>query len=354
MERQKRDELVLTVGSNPVPVVVAALALKPRVVHLVYTTDVAELVGRIQLLLQDRGVAVDQGHLVEIKNQDEPPRIREELEGFKDVFVESDLHFSGGTKLLVVNTHAFWSSVNSGNETASYLSPDGCLRFDNGSSQFLDEEPKLSLNELCKLHFGCEPTCEDSHLDKDKLSKSLEIFNTLRSDSIEDAKDKAKDIDWGKDNKWLEVALANNLSKSGRFHEVRQSVALCRPGTSDQEFESDVVAIRGYRPYLFSCTIADKIKKTKLKLFEAIHNARRIGGDHARVALYCMYEKPGYIAALVRPGGWAGYGFVRVFGAPHIRGNSEPCWVEADGNEGAPMEFDEAIEQWVGPELREG
>jgi hypothetical protein len=57
-------------------------------------------------------------------------------------------------------------------------------------------------------------------------------------------------------------------------------------------FEFDVAFLRGYQLFALSCTTDTEPGLCKLKLFEAYRRARQMGGDEARVALVCCYEKP--------------------------------------------------------------
>jgi hypothetical protein len=53
-------------------------------------------------------------------------------------------------------------------------------------------------------------------------------------------------------------------------------------------FELDVVAMRGYRLFAISCSQESSIFKVKRKLFEAVHRAKQIAGDEARIGLVCL------------------------------------------------------------------
>jgi hypothetical protein len=65
------------------------------------------------------------------------------------------------------------------------------------------------------------------------------------------------------------------------------------PENSDiSHFEFDVAFLRGYQLFALSCTTDTELGLCKLKLFEAYRRARQMGGDEARVALVCCYDKP--------------------------------------------------------------
>ncbi len=60
-------------------------------------------------------------------------------------------------------------------------------------------------------------------------------------------------------------------------------------------FEFDVAFIKGYQLFAISCTTSSTKELCKMKLFEAHLRARQLGGDEARVALVCCYDKPAWI-----------------------------------------------------------
>jgi hypothetical protein len=138
--------------------------------------------------------------------------------------------------------------------------------------------------------------------------------------------------------KWLEVWLADVLvgatDDTGRplFDEVRQSVE------GKEGFEVDVVAVRGYTAFAFSCTTGASKGLVKEKLFEAHQRARQIGGEHARFATVSMSMDPQGVAKEVKRN-WKGYGESRCFGHEHIFATD------------APKGLLDEVRRWV---LREG
>jgi hypothetical protein len=79
----------------------------------------------------------------------------------------------------------------------------------------------------------------------------------------------------------------------------------------------DVIALRGYQLFAFSCSTDKKKPLLKLKLFEAYIRARQLGGDEARVALVCCSNDPEGLEHEMRrdvdP-----EGRIRVFGRKHL------------------------------------
>jgi len=115
--------------------------------------------------------------------------------------------------------------------------------------------------------------------------------------------------------KWLEhhvLYILNNLSASLYLHECAQNVV-----PNEVEFDVDVVALRGYQLFAFSCSTDTKKGLLKLKLFEAYVRARQLGGDEARVALVCCSNNPEGLEHEMRrdvdP-----EGRIRVFGRKHL------------------------------------
>jgi hypothetical protein len=64
-----------------------------------------------------------------------------------------------------------------------------------------------------------------------------------------------------------------------------------------REFEADVIALRGYQLFYFSCYTGHEPSTAKQKLFEAMHRATQLGGDEAKVALICTADDPQAICA---------------------------------------------------------
>jgi hypothetical protein len=54
--------------------------------------------------------------------------------------------------------------------------------------------------------------------------------------------------------------------------------------------ELDIVAIRGYQLFIFSCYAGSNMDTCKAKLYEAAIRARQLGGSEARFALVCGHN----------------------------------------------------------------
>jgi hypothetical protein len=96
--------------------------------------------------------------------------------------------------------------------------------------------------------------------------------------------------------KWLEDYLYLSLKKIEKelnitFTEIRKNV---EAKYDERPCEIDVVVVRGFRMFLFSCTTSQKIKLVKQKAFEALFRAEQLGGEHAKVIIVStMFNTPG-------------------------------------------------------------
>ena len=125
----------------------------------------------------------------------------------------------------------------------------------------------------------------------------------------------------------------SEADKPQRLHNLCTSIRV--PTIGDKDFELDVIAIRDYQLYGFSCgTDTDSNGgrgHLKLKLFEAYVRAKQLGGDEARVALVCSADDPEGLQAEIRRDLEAPH--IRVFGRKHLLNLAEEFtrWMESVG-----------------------
>ena len=81
----------------------------------------------------------------------------------------------------------------------------------------------------------------------------------------------------------------------------------------------DVVAMRGARVFLFSCTVDSTKSLVKSKLMESRMRAEQLGGDLARYAVVSFSKTPDSILREVQADGFAGYNDAQVFGLTHFQ-----------------------------------
>ncbi len=154
---------------------------------------------------------------------------------------------------------------------------------------------------------------------------------------FKDSLDLARWLDSG----WLEhyvlaqiqsCANANINSKGCAINlvtETRSPKSRVEGDQKGREFEADVIALRGYQLFYFSCYTGHEPSTAKQKLFEAVHRAAQLGGDEAKVALVCTADNPQAICAECEAD-WQmeNINRIRVFGREHL-----PC-------------LDESLEGW--------
>ena len=100
---------------------------------------------------------------------------------------------------------------------------------------------------------------------------------------------------------WLESAVLAALQHCAQELHLNDCCMDLRPRILDSEekgelFQFDVVAIRGYQLFAFSCTTGSGKESggrglLKHRLFEAYVRARQMGGDEACVALVCCMSQ---------------------------------------------------------------
>ncbi|KOP23923.1 hypothetical protein AMR41_23555 [Hapalosiphon sp. MRB220] len=97
------------------------------------------------------------------------------------------------------------------------------------------------------------------------------------------------------DGEWLEhhvLQEIKNISSPDNFISDSKMSFHIQDDKGNDKFEFDVAFIHNYQLFAISCTTDTEPGLCKLKLFEAYRRTRQMGGDEARVALVCCYEKP--------------------------------------------------------------
>ena len=305
-------QLILTVGTNALPVWVAWYHLKdilepPITVRFVYTSDTEtqknSLVSYCAGAGSGRHIQTSPGALGTVRGDIR----REILTDLKDYL---HVHYTGGTKVMSVETI---STIESGLPEdilmdTTYLDPRGKIgpRI-TSRSKVLVEDARLgikpSLRRIADLN-GFEllssnsPTEVESTAGQAYLRSPSQIYledsHTDTIDGTRIVRGKAYDfgdlLEYGAYaafKKALEKICAE-AARSGRkrdnyklFHDVKAK--RIEATTDGEDFQLDVVAILGYQIVVVSCSISKTNKEIKLKAMEAYHRARQLGGDEARV-----------------------------------------------------------------------
>lgn len=100
------------------------------------------------------------------------------------------------------------------------------------------------------------------------------------------------------------------------------AINLSAENREGREFEADVLALRGYQLFYFSCYSGSDFKTAKLKLFEAMLRASQLGGDEAKFALVSCVDQQADLRRQVEAN-WQKSGQVGVFGRDSLRNLSE-------------------------------
>ncbi|HZQ07106.1 MAG TPA: hypothetical protein VFD70_11040 [Anaerolineae bacterium] len=383
LEPYRTDNLILLIGTNPLPNYVAArLLCAPRgKIHLVCSSGTASIAERLEKKLALDGLHFERRPVLsESRPQEIFSAIREMVMRMHGTV---GLHYTGGTKAMSVHAYRAVKEVHS-DAVCSYLDAhDLKMVIDRGMGDGRDDEipvgkaVTLTVREIARLH-------------KIEFEKSRD-----RPLLLDVARALQKDFESGKQwLSWVEQNLmtlqnkrkpkpANELRTkpmpSGEFPELGQTfmnlgapvdatledwaIATCEfPNSSDglkefvgwlaggywlesialdallqikescelddcgmgyvaeqSKFEFDVAATRGYQLFAFSCTTEDKDAMCKQKLFEGFERAKQMGGDEARTALVCYNRDPVNLLNKFKRENFFAEGTVRVFGANHMQ-----------------------------------
>ena len=355
--------LALLVGSNPLPNYLAATVLKRELgwetVVLFYSSETAPVKDRLGRSLLDLG-SVDERYVPDAGDAESVRSAWRNLSG------PVHLHYTGGTKAMAVHLFEAWSGDGEASTApqpgwcanASYLDERaGAIRFADGTERPIDpSEVQLDLEFLAALH-GLErlkiraPREEGPRLPADlAVMRDVCLADPERATELYEAlPDKARRLDaaapidlpsfgldglsatkvpeegWSSRARtawwdflrgiWLEIWLGDLVRSLIDPHPVWVGVEARRDG---RPFEVDVVAIRGHRLYVLSCTTALKPGRAKTKLFEAAFRARQLGGDLARAAIASLCEKSDDVQKDVAAS-WDSTNVPKAFGLQHLR-----------------------------------
>lgn len=85
--------------------------------------------------------------------------------------------------------------------------------------------------------------------------------------------------------KWLEDYIQYKILQVKDQYAINEVVRSLEAHYAKRPCEIDVVAIKGYEMYLFSCTTSNKIKTVKGKAFEVMYRSNQLGGDHSKAII---------------------------------------------------------------------
>lgn len=242
------EELVLLVGSNPLPNYLAEQILAPARVRLVYTP---ETVGPFERMRDTFGPERVTPRPV---GAADPRAIRQ---AFDDLHERAHLCYTGGTKVMAAHARMAFAGLGRRDHDASYVDERrGVLRRDDGVEHRL-EQVRLTIDTVLAVH-GCQ---------------------VVRMNRLTEAPYQPRDA-----AEQLEYDVARWVREHTQG-DVRFGVHFRLPG--GRQCEVDVAVVRGHRLFILSCTTTADLGRCKNKLLEVALRARQLGGDLARSALVC-------------------------------------------------------------------
>jgi hypothetical protein len=282
------SNLVLLIGSNPLPNYIAVSVFTPLKIFFVFSGDTIEPKKRLQDVLEQNGYKKDSFEDIFVYDPADAKKIYDTYEN--KLPEKFHLHYSGGTKPMSSQACLFFYNKCGDRKDASYLDEiTGTIRLDDevgGDNLILDDyDLGLTLDLLLRLH-GINNNKKYNRVKPD-VQQAKRIFECIKADGTFDgtSEDK-KTFDQGI---WLEILMEgfiDSLSLQGTniSQDLRCNIS------EEREFQIDVCVLRGHRLYLISCTQSKDVRVCKLKLFEATIRARQMGGDLARSALVCFLD----------------------------------------------------------------
>ena len=309
------DDLVLLVGSNPLPNYLSARVLEPKSVVLIYTPATEGPMERISdvLLEQRPGIEV---HPARIEDGASAEQVRIACEAIGS---GAYLNYTGGTKVMSAHARMMFSERGGIPKRAFYVDERaGALRFDDGHVlKFAGVDLKLTLDVFANLH-GIKRgrSVHESNMSQDPELKSYAHmylaqlkraekeglkrqtgFQGSKRATIDKYKKGMSRKRWNstfRGGVWLEywlVELARTCFQSNQsITEIATRAKFAQ--SNGREFELDIVIARGHRLYVISCTTNYNTVICKEKLFEVAMRARQIGGDLARSSLVTLLYSP--------------------------------------------------------------
>lgn len=286
---RKIDNLILLMGSNPLPNYIAARVLNPKEIVFFYSDNTKQYCD----FLKNELHKVNSNIKMEKREKIDPSKavdIRERVLSHIAGNIEKwHLNYTGGTKVMAANARLAFKEAGGKDEQASYIyENDGLLRFDDGLDCHLkDVALDLTFERVLALH-GMSIVKE---------------FN-LQNDSTEGLKharhklsDKLSNPSADTGGEWLEKLavnwIKNAMGDSAIYPAIYFNVVCQLPST--RTFEIDLAFVQGHRLFVASCSSSrgqkkEKFDECKYKMFEVNKRARQLGGDLARSALICLVD----------------------------------------------------------------
>ncbi len=311
-------QLIMTVGTNPLPVWVAWYHLKDKLdasvtTRLVHTAGTSDEKERLQKHC---------GHIPDVQTYEtsagDPGKVRDKINTRLIPSLPTDekihVHYTGGTKVMGVETvaaiedFALPSNIDMKTSYLDARAPNGPTIVDWDSNKLvtdtrIDVNPSLTniadLNgfELgpfrhtyWKREVGREVT-EDCPEPSQLTDEQIDAGNAALNGFIHDF----RLLEYGA-YAAMKAALEKICRQNSQRcnYELFHNVYVRRSNATTSRvrpFELDVVAVLGYQIVVVSCTVSGGADEVKAKGMEAILRSRQLGGDEARAIVLCSVRQ---------------------------------------------------------------
>ena len=360
------DSLILLVGSNPLPNYLAAMALKPSKIHLVYSQETEKPKDRLRAaLIDDLGTGVQIDGDAYIDDPFSVSAVRDKIRDLMSAPHATHLNYTGGTKVMSAHAlNAFYEKKGQPGHASYFDEGQRCLRFDDGNSrELLECGVQLRLDRILQLHGVTQKprsTIEGGPNSADVLAIATAVLQRpqlasclygerkrLEDGSFKDAKEMPFDPSsyglslsahvippnegmirkcfetWYKllGGEWLEEHVARIVNELQLDNDPEIVTGInCERSDPEGKFEVDVAVIRGQRSYFISCTTDMTRSICKSKAFEILVRSRHMGGDLSRSALVSLL--PSNVVEDLRKdiaSAWGSNISTKIFGLEDVR-----------------------------------
>lgn len=325
--------LILLVGSNPLPNYLAACALRPERVLLVYSKKTKQPKDRLEAALRERlGVEIPEGPAGSrcVADATDASAVEEEC---RDLPADARLNYTGGTKIMATHARLAFQEAGGSPAHASYV--DGALgivRFDDGYPLPLPDDC-LDLDVVLKLH-GLELLSQWEAQEVQEGEPCERDAEAIADAALDNPELPEQLYRWTKDD-----AGKRKKREDARNHPLHASdlgLALPDPipgdGWTRDQFKRwlhflgggwlDVSVAAQVKAALPDAAVhaAVHVRRHNEREFEVALRARQLGGDIASAALVCFLD--GAAVDEVRrdiESVWDQPNLPEIFGLSHLR-----------------------------------
>jgi len=292
-------------------------------VVLVYSTGTKKVADNIKILNKDV-TFID----IDIENNESNLKYIKELtlKTFNEIGSISSVHlnYTGGRKPMSLGTYLAVSECNGKfKRIYSDIDPSNYkLTLEDGNTYLAGEQTissniNIPIKEFYLLHTLSEPTFQSEHsefysetfctfllnkCDTDETTFYINLWDNEGikqlewKESISDVIDvtnisnnKLKELQKFIRGQWLEEYLYEMLQEIKEEVNITDLAWNITATSKAKDFEVDVIAISGYKSFVFTCT-TDKKAHIKQKAFEGFFRSAQLGGNNSMSIIVCLAE----------------------------------------------------------------